>query len=78
MHLKLVNPIIMLFSTNMGQLSCRFQILRDLIPHSDQKRDKASFLLEVLISLCVCARACTCVVFCGGGVSLFCVNIVEV
>lgn len=26
---------------------CRFQILRDLIPHSDQKRDKASFLLEV-------------------------------
>lgn len=26
---------------------CRFQILRQLIPHSDQKRDKASFLLEV-------------------------------
>lgn len=26
----------------------RFQILRDLIPHSDQKRDTASFLLEVL------------------------------
>nr|XP_029122083.1 transcription factor BIM2 isoform X2 [Elaeis guineensis] len=26
----------------------RFQILRDLIPHSDQKRDKASFLLEVI------------------------------
>ncbi|KAJ0986858.1 hypothetical protein J5N97_005214 [Dioscorea zingiberensis] len=25
---------------------CRFQILRELIPHSDQKRDKASFLLE--------------------------------
>lgn len=25
----------------------RFQILRDLIPHSDQKRDTASFLLEV-------------------------------
>nr|XP_029116532.1 transcription factor BIM2 isoform X3 [Elaeis guineensis] len=29
-------------------LSCRFQILRELIPHSDQKRDKASFLLEVI------------------------------
>ncbi|KAF8399220.1 hypothetical protein HHK36_015085 [Tetracentron sinense] len=29
-------------------LSCRFQILRDLIPHSDQKRDKASFLVEVI------------------------------
>ncbi|KAK6261785.1 hypothetical protein QUC31_007601 [Theobroma cacao] len=27
---------------------CRFQMLRDLIPHSDQKRDKASFLLEVI------------------------------
>jgi hypothetical protein len=27
--------------------SFRFQILRDLIPHSDQKRDTASFLLEV-------------------------------
>ncbi|KAF7838566.1 transcription factor BIM1 isoform X1 [Senna tora] len=26
----------------------RFQMLRDLIPHSDQKRDKASFLLEVI------------------------------
>ena len=26
---------------------CRFQILRELIPHSDQKRDRASFLLEV-------------------------------
>ncbi|KAJ8500335.1 hypothetical protein OPV22_010887 [Ensete ventricosum] len=26
----------------------RFQILRELIPHSDQKRDKASFLLEVI------------------------------
>lgn len=25
----------------------RFQMLRELIPHSDQKRDKASFLLEV-------------------------------
>uniref|UniRef100_A0A6N2MTB2 BHLH domain-containing protein n=1 Tax=Salix viminalis TaxID=40686 RepID=A0A6N2MTB2_SALVM len=25
-----------------------FQILRDLIPHSDQKRDTASFLLEVI------------------------------
>ncbi|KAI8539332.1 hypothetical protein RHMOL_Rhmol09G0174200 [Rhododendron molle] len=26
----------------------RFQILRDLIPHSEQKRDTASFLLEVI------------------------------
>ncbi|KAH7861522.1 hypothetical protein Vadar_027349 [Vaccinium darrowii] len=26
----------------------RFQLLRDLIPHSDQKRDTASFLLEVI------------------------------
>ncbi|KAL2905287.1 Transcription factor BIM2 [Bienertia sinuspersici] len=26
----------------------RFQILRDLIPHGDQKRDTASFLLEVI------------------------------
>ena len=26
--------------------SCRLQILRDLIPQSDQKRDKASFLSE--------------------------------
>ncbi|XP_019708078.1 transcription factor BIM2 isoform X6 [Elaeis guineensis] len=26
----------------------RFQILRELIPHTDQKRDKASFLLEVI------------------------------
>ncbi|KAF7134610.1 hypothetical protein RHSIM_Rhsim08G0142600 [Rhododendron simsii] len=26
----------------------KFQMLRDLIPHSDQKRDKASFLLEVI------------------------------
>ncbi|KAK2986271.1 hypothetical protein RJ640_021840 [Escallonia rubra] len=26
----------------------RFQILRDLIPQNDQKRDKASFLLEVI------------------------------
>ncbi|URE31861.1 Transcription factor BIM2 [Musa troglodytarum] len=26
----------------------RFQILRQLIPHGDQKRDKASFLLEVI------------------------------
>jgi len=26
---------------------CRFQVLREIIPHSDQKRDKASFLLEV-------------------------------
>lgn len=27
----------------------RFQILRDLIPHSDQKRDRATFLLEVIV-----------------------------
>ncbi|KAJ7545678.1 hypothetical protein O6H91_08G005600 [Diphasiastrum complanatum] len=26
----------------------RFQMLRNLVPHSDQKRDKASFLLEVI------------------------------
>lgn len=26
---------------------CRFQKLREIIPNSDQKRDKASFLLEV-------------------------------
>ncbi|CAL9136898.1 unnamed protein product [Musa acuminata var. zebrina] len=31
------------------KINDRFQILRDLIPHSDQKRDKASFLLEVVI-----------------------------
>ncbi|XWS60393.1 hypothetical protein CRYUN_Cryun07bG0032700 [Craigia yunnanensis] len=30
------------------QFFCRFQMLRDLIPRSDQKRDKASFLLEVI------------------------------
>nr|GMC48394.1 transcription factor BIM1 isoform X2 [Ipomoea batatas] len=28
--------------------SSQFQMLRDIIPHSDQKRDKASFLLEVI------------------------------
>ncbi|CAD5169138.1 unnamed protein product [Musa acuminata subsp. malaccensis] len=27
---------------------CLFQILRELIPHSDQRRDKASFLMEVI------------------------------
>jgi hypothetical protein len=32
----------------------RFQILRELIPHSDQKRDKASFLLEVFLFSLVC------------------------
>ncbi|KAK1316055.1 Transcription factor BIM2 [Acorus calamus] len=31
-----------------SKINDRFQILRDLIPHSDQKRDKASFLLEVI------------------------------
>ncbi|CAL9106514.1 unnamed protein product [Musa acuminata var. zebrina] len=30
------------------KINDRFQILRDLIPHSDQKKDKASFLLEVI------------------------------
>ncbi|XP_043701754.1 transcription factor BIM2-like [Telopea speciosissima] len=31
-----------------SKINDRFQILRELIPHSDQKRDKASFLLEVI------------------------------
>ncbi|KAJ6836070.1 transcription factor BIM2-like isoform X1 [Iris pallida] len=31
-----------------SKINDRFQILRDLIPHIDQKRDKASFLLEVI------------------------------
>ncbi|XP_068644021.1 transcription factor BIM2-like isoform X2 [Aristolochia californica] len=31
-----------------SKINDRFQILRGLIPHSDQKRDKASFLLEVI------------------------------
>ncbi|XP_042377860.1 transcription factor BIM2-like isoform X2 [Zingiber officinale] len=30
------------------KINDRFQILRDLIPQCDQKRDKASFLLEVI------------------------------
>ncbi|KAJ8465829.1 hypothetical protein OPV22_028381 [Ensete ventricosum] len=30
------------------KINDRFQILRDLIPNSDQKRDKASFLLEAI------------------------------
>ncbi|URD97780.1 hypothetical protein MUK42_29248 [Musa troglodytarum] len=30
------------------KINDRFQILRDLIPHSDQKRDRASFLMEVI------------------------------
>lgn len=29
------------------KINDRFQMLKDVIPHSDQKRDKASFLLEV-------------------------------
>ncbi|KAG8387947.1 hypothetical protein BUALT_Bualt02G0074200 [Buddleja alternifolia] len=29
-------------------VSCRFQKLREIVPNSDQKRDKASFLLEVI------------------------------
>ncbi|PIA57625.1 hypothetical protein AQUCO_00600387v1 [Aquilegia coerulea] len=31
-----------------SKINERFQILRDLLPPSDQKRDKASFLLEVI------------------------------
>ncbi|KAK9105114.1 hypothetical protein Scep_021958 [Stephania cephalantha] len=31
-----------------SKINDRFQILRDLLPQSDQKRDKASFLLEVI------------------------------
>lgn len=31
-----------------SKINERFQILRNLIPHSDQKRDTASFLLEVI------------------------------
>ncbi|GAV79530.1 HLH domain-containing protein [Cephalotus follicularis] len=31
-----------------SKINERFQVLRDLIPHSDQKRDTASFLLEVI------------------------------
>ncbi|KAJ9173136.1 hypothetical protein P3X46_016301 [Hevea brasiliensis] len=31
-----------------SKINERFQILRDLIPQNDQKRDKASFLLEVI------------------------------
>ncbi|KAJ4961815.1 hypothetical protein NE237_021725 [Protea cynaroides] len=31
-----------------SKINDRFQILRELVPHSDQKRDKASFLLEVI------------------------------
>ncbi|KAB5538315.1 hypothetical protein DKX38_015848 [Salix brachista] len=31
-----------------SKINERFQILRDLIPHSDQKRDTSSFLLEVI------------------------------
>jgi hypothetical protein len=34
---------------NVNSLSlCRFQILREILPQNDQKRDKASFLLEVI------------------------------
>jgi hypothetical protein len=31
-----------------SKINDRFQMLRDIIPHSDQKRDKATFLLEVI------------------------------
>ncbi|RLN07787.1 transcription factor BIM2-like isoform X2 [Panicum miliaceum] len=32
----------------MYMISFRFELLRELLPHGDQKRDKASFLLEVI------------------------------
>lgn len=31
-------------------ICCRFQILRELLPENDQKRDKATLLLEVCYS----------------------------
>ncbi|KAF0906282.1 hypothetical protein E2562_009659 [Oryza meyeriana var. granulata] len=31
-----------------SKINDRFQLLRELLPHNDQKRDKASFLLEVI------------------------------
>ncbi|KAL5201314.1 hypothetical protein ABZP36_035668 [Zizania latifolia] len=31
-----------------SKINDRFQILRELLPHTDQKRDKATFLLEVI------------------------------
>ncbi|XP_008667552.1 transcription factor BIM1 isoform X4 [Zea mays] len=31
-----------------SKINDRFQILRELLPHNDQKRDKATFLLEVI------------------------------
>lgn len=37
----------MISNLNTLHLSFRFQILRDLVPNSNQKRDTASFLLEV-------------------------------
>lgn len=36
-----------LSETMLNSVWCRFQKLREIIPNSDQKRDKASFLLEV-------------------------------
>ncbi|KAK8709913.1 hypothetical protein V6N13_060912 [Hibiscus sabdariffa] len=36
------------YDTKTQQFFCRFQMLRGIIPNSDQKRDKASFLLEVI------------------------------
>lgn len=36
-----------LSETMLNSVLCRFQKLREIIPNSDQKRDKASFLLEV-------------------------------
>lgn len=35
----------------------RFQILRELIPNSDQKRDTASFLLEVCLNVYTCSKS---------------------
>ncbi|KAG8087312.1 hypothetical protein GUJ93_ZPchr0010g8376 [Zizania palustris] len=31
-----------------GKINDRFELLRELLPHNDEKRDKASFLLEVI------------------------------
>ncbi|KAG8049893.1 hypothetical protein GUJ93_ZPchr0009g2046 [Zizania palustris] len=39
-----------------SKINDRFQILRELLPHSDQKRDKATFLLEVIEYIRFCKR----------------------
>lgn len=38
---------LLLLELSLEFVDCRFQMLRDLIPENDQKRDKASLLLEV-------------------------------